>query len=147
MDKNYVSVKVRFAEEKDIPFIVKISLSWIDGCRENRERVLRETINKGHRILVAEKDQKIMGFFDIRSYKDWIIPRKTIHIEHMFIAKGLTGKGIGSQIMERLQEIFKDSEGLGTLYFYTEGGEDIQHFVEKHGFINREILYCKRKKA
>jgi len=144
-------IKLRWATTKDndilgIMRIIRPYVRSIGDIRGGREKLLRETLNReGHFILLAEEAGKIVGFFDLRVYWDWAMPRKSIHVEHMFIEKEYTRKGIGSQMLKVIENTFA-SEHKGRVSYvliYTEGGPDISNLMERWGINRKEIYYAK----
>jgi len=155
MTYNYdtIQINIRLAEQKDIDEIVMLSEEWHpvhnETEREIRKETLRETLGKeGHEIFVAENGGKIIGWFDVRVYKDWFMLRYAVHVEHIFVTSAYRRIKVGSMI---LQKIIKYYENLGEqlnmniVFFYSEGSVD--SFFEKNGFYTSQQRFFIRKKS
>lgn len=118
-------INVRLAKICDCSAIASISQEWIPFNPEahvQRLRTFEETFEDcGHMFFVAESEGKIVGYIEVRTYKDWFMLRRSIHIEHAIVFKDYRYKGIGSQILKAIFEYFKEIEDqMYVLYFYTE---------------------------
>ena len=127
-------MKVRLADKKDIEMIVKLADKWHPFSEEENKRRLKtlgKTLNwEGHKVFVAEDNGEVVGWFDVREYKDWFMLRRSVHIEHIF--SKYERRGIGSKILQAIIEYYKDADDMNTVFFYSEGGVD--RFFVKNGF-------------
>jgi len=140
---------IRVATRDDIHQIAKIGTYWLnnDECNqkfEDKLEALNNTFGTDHEIIVATIGKKIIGFFDIRVYVDWIIPRKNVHIEHMFLIREYIGKGIGTMILKYVINKYSSHQGTAYVFYYTEGGEEIRNFLKRQGFKGRGTTYFKK---
>jgi len=160
--KNYIhrpleNIIIRFFKEEDINRLTEIChMHFKDSnVKSNRGMLERSLCEKGHKILVAEipdgKSKKIIGFFDVRYYEDWLISSLSIHIEHMFVSleKTREGKylymlrGVGSKLMEEVIKYFERYlDSYEQLHFYSEGR--INRFMLKNNFvISKQKFYMR----
>lgn len=124
MRGEFVKVNVRLATVHDASVIASIAQDWIpfnpEACVQ-RLRTFEETFEDcGHVFFVAELEGKMVGYIEVRTYKDWFVLRRSIHIEHAIVLKDYRWKGIGTQILKAIFEYFKDPEDMYVLFFYTE---------------------------
>lgn len=120
---------IRLATLEDVPSIVAIASQWhpfTEEAEKQRFATLRETLNKnGNVIFVAQRKftKEIVGWFNVRYYKDWFMLRMSVHVEHINIREDWRSKGIGSQIMQAIINHFDGKEdGMYVIFYYSEGG-------------------------
>lgn len=141
-----MKVIVRLATHKDIENIVNLAYEWHPCNEEEEERrksILERTLNKkGHKIFIAEVDEKMVGWFDIRIYEDWFMLRKSIHIEHIFVFASYQRRGVGSAIMNKIKEI--EADNMNLTFFYSEGIVD-SFFVKNGFYVSPQHFYIFKK--
>ena len=137
---------VRIATKDDAQQILEIAREWMPlnkEAEEQREKSLIKVLEKsnGHLIFIAEEDGEIIGWFDVKSCDDWFMLRKSVHIEHINVAKKHRGRGVGSKICQAIFNYFRDKEGeMYLIFFYSESG--FTRFFVKNGFtITGEKFY------
>jgi phosphinothricin acetyltransferase len=138
-----MKIKVRFAQNKDLPKILEIlnyeilnSTAIYDYDEKTPEELLdwfAEKQRKGMPLIVAEKDNDVVGYGTYGDFRDKIGYRLTV--EHsVYIAKNHRRKGIGGLILKELVEIAK-KEGLHIMIAGLDGANmESFEFHKKHGF-------------
>lgn len=147
-----VDVNVRLAEQKDIDEIVMLAAEWHPVHNDNEQKIrgetLRETLSKeGHEVFIAENAGKIIGWFDVRTYKDWYMLRFSVHVEHIFVTTAYRGRKVGSMILQKIIEYYEklgEQSNMNLIFFYSEG--DVNAFFEKNGFYTSQQHFYIRKK-
>lgn len=131
-----MEIKIRFANESDVSKLVELANEWHSFSeKENirRKQILQATLKEiGHKIFVAETNGQIIGWFDVREYKDWFMLRHSIHIEHIYVCSSYRKQGIGSKILQTIIDFFKNTQEINLVFFYSEGVVD--EFFVKNGF-------------
>jgi len=142
--------KVRLATQEDIDKIVRLAEEWHDGaidCKIRKE-TLKETLSKeGHEIFVAIKDEKIIGWFDIRAYLDWFLLRYSVHVEHIFVTSAYCKKGVGSLILAKIMEHYRklgEQSNMLVMFFYSEGIVD-RFFTKNRFTITRQHFFVRKE--
>jgi len=148
-----MKIKIRLATEDDIDRLVYLANEWHPIKKEIEHKIrvdtLRETLNKeGHKIFVAENEErKIVGWFDVRTYKDWFMLRFSVHVEHIYVYPTYQNQGIGSLIMDEIKKYcseMAEKTDMNIIFIYSEGIVD--RFFTKNGFyISPQHFYiCKK---
>jgi len=152
-DYDFVKVKIRLAELKDVDEIIKLAEEWHpvhnDTERGIRRATLMETLGKeGHEVFIAEGAGKIIGWFDVRTYKDWFMLRYSIHVEHIFVTATYRNRKVGSMILQKIIEYYEklgEQSNMNLVFFYSEGIVDA--FFEKNGFyVSSQHFYIRKKR-
>lgn len=145
---------VRLATENDVEQIIELAEEWHPTHepieKEIRCEKLRNTFKPEYdwyEIWVAETNQKIIGWFDIKVYRDWFMLRYVVHVEHMFITSIYRKKGVGILMMTKIKEYYEKvamNTKMNVLYFCSEG--DVDDFFLKSDFrLSAQHYYIYRK--
>lgn len=86
---------------------------------ETRHWMEHQVIASG-RVTVAERNGEILGFSAVQGD----------HLDHLYVAPHLQGRGIGAMLLDKLKE---DSGDNLSLYVFQKN-ERARTFYEKHGF-------------
>jgi GNAT superfamily N-acetyltransferase len=147
-------ITVRLAIEKDIEQILELAEKWHPTHEPIEKEIRREKLRKTfepeydwYEIWVAETNQKIIGWFDIKVYKDWFMLRYVVHIDHMFVTSEYRNKGIGTLIMNKIkghyEEVARNTK-INVLYFCSEGSVD-EFFLKNEFRLSAQHYYIYRK--
>lgn len=130
-----VEVNVRIATKHDVIAILNVGQEWIVFNPEalvQRLKTLEETFtDQGHMIFIAEIDKEIVGWIEVRTYEDWFMLRRSVHIEHAVVLRKYRDKEVGSQILKMIFDYFKNLAGnMYVVFWCTESSWN--GFWEKH---------------
>ncbi len=146
-----MSITVRQATEKDMTAVLEIvndeilhsTAIWDYDVRtlDQQKTIFTEKKEKGFPFLVAEKNNRIVGFGTYGPFRFKIGYRFTV--EHsVYVHKDFTGNGIGSLIVKELIEMAKlqklhtmigviDAENIGSIAFHERMGfKKVGHLKE-----------------
>lgn len=115
-----MSVKIRFAEEKDF-FVLS----------ENDKHVSAETLKKkisDRNILIAEEDGEFAGWLRYNFFWDEIP-----FMNMLFVLRNFREKGIGAGLVREWEKMMSE-QGYKTLLTSTQADEYAQHFYRKLGY-------------
>ncbi len=105
-------IRVRPYQEADRPFLRTVYLAsrkaawtWLDSSEWKLEDFDRVII--GEKIIVAEQDEKIVGFASIELYENFL--------HNLFIAPEAQGKGVGSYLIGVVEQNFSRTGALKCL--------------------------------
>lgn len=164
-------IRVRLLKKEDVSGVIRVvnmyrrgrNHPYIPSFDRKRLELVEQSINDdGHLIFVAEIDDEIVGFFDVRYYEDWFRVCLHIHIEHMFVSNKkhdrkdgrrefiYQRRGIGSKLMRNVLSYFRKKylNEYHLLFFYSEGNITIERLMKKHGFwITPASFFVKKVKS
>lgn len=146
-----MSIKIRQATIKDMPSVLEIvnheilntTAIWDYDIRTlaQQETIFTEKEEKGFPFIVAEKENKIVGFGTYGTFRFKIGYRFTV--EHsVYVHKDFHGNGIGAALINELIELAKkqklhtmigviDSENKGSIAFHEKFGfKNVGHIKE-----------------
>jgi ribosomal protein S18 acetylase RimI-like enzyme len=143
-------MEIRKAKKQDLKEIAKIF--WVESSKPpyNKKRTLERVIKiiqsdfKSSGIYVTILDKKIVGFTIVQ--RDSGMKTK-LWINELWVLKEFQGKGIGRELMKKIEEIYKkkgikllelvaDTERGGALKFYKKIGYDIDRSLV---FMNKKV--------
>jgi phosphinothricin acetyltransferase len=149
-----MNVQIRSFEIKDTQYILDIinynilnSTALYDYKTRNFEdqkRILKEKINKGFPVIVAEFEGKLVGFGMYSEFRFREAYKFTV--EHsVYVSPNELGKGFGKLIMARLIELAKaqglhtmigviDSENKSSILFHEQFGFKTVGIVKETGY-------------
>lgn len=123
---------MKFHEELD-PLI----FGFISEKSNVAKRFIGEQFNKKSSvILVAEKEDRVIGYLlgEIRERLPFQRLQVTGYIWDIVITSGERNKGIGSLLLEKAFDFFKDRNLDTVMLNVSEKNRNAQRFYERHGF-------------
>jgi len=137
-----VSCEIRTATTKDSAELIRLAdeLIHLDD-RSNRELMLNNSIQDPNcKIFVAEADQKIVGFIEMRIFTDFVEGSPIAIITNLIVEKNYRKLGIGSKLIERTIEDAEKQNAI-EIHVWTEfDNQQAINFYTKHGFKKRALL-------
>ena len=137
------SLKVRRADESDIPVLLMLAegfMSEVEATREKRMEILRKALrNSDYELVVAELDGAAVGFIDQWIIHDFAHGAKLSYIQNLYIASKHRRKGVGSRLLE---EIIRSAEnkGVSETHVVTEfENKAAISLYRKHGFVEESL--------
>ena len=152
-DKYLEDVKDLLVELEE--YIVSIDKDELDQVHpEYREKMavidLEEVKNENGKCFLAIEDDKAIGLimgtipeYDEYDYLDYKCPKRGV-ITELVISKNIRGKGIGNELIAKMEDYFKEQDCeyvLVDVFAYNERGEN---FYQKQGYHHR--MYTDIKK-
>lgn len=137
-----MSVRIREAVQRDSEQLVKLSDELIHlEDWSTREVMLTESLNDpASTIFVAEEDETIVGFVELRVFPDFVEGSPIAIILNLVVAKAFRKQGIGSQLIQRAGEA-ADKRNATETHVWTEfDNQQAIHLYTKHGFTDRHLL-------
>ena len=123
-------IKIRRATEKDISIIEKSIGDWQNWQTPREESIMRAI--KNSELLVAEKQDKVVGFIHYIMHEDIIDGGLNSFITAFYVAPEFRNRGIGSSL---LREAIRDALGKGALGIETStANPNARRLYEKHHF-------------
>jgi ribosomal protein S18 acetylase RimI-like enzyme len=118
--------------EKSNPLIWRITE---EGKRLLKQTVENELLNGNIEVLVAEADDKIIGFVqgEVTRRSDHM-PRIVGQISLMYVVKQFRRKGVGTRLMKELCKFFSSSKVKDLTVRYIIGNKEAEEFWKKLGF-------------
>lgn len=107
---------------------------WNDGWVEDdaRERLLDIFTNRNFfGIGIHNQDQKLIGF--LAGYTEKWLNNYHFNLYEMCVKTDLQGKGIGSQLLKKL-EIYCNKNDINQIYLLTARDGQAEAFYKKNGF-------------
>lgn len=144
-------VSIRSAEKKDIEDIAKIHVAtwqcvyrgqmpddYLDSIsvseRERMwERILTDS-NSDVCVFVAEQNDKIIGFISGGKSRDGDADLGTAEIYTIYIDQNHLRKGVGTKLVKRLFEKFRDDEFTRVTLWVLDTNRMAKSFYEKNGW-------------
>lgn len=140
-------ILVRKATRKDIDAIIEVLKStklgieaWA-GDEEWARKALKECLNmENYVLLVAEYNQRIVGFIDCCVYPSFWEGAYQGIINHLFVLPAFQSKGAGAMLVKAVVKE-ADAKGLGELHVSTER-ENVKarQLYAKYGFAEERLL-------
>ncbi len=130
-----MKVRIRRAGLKDVDAIVSLSRQLADYHRDIdsyykpgsetargfRRHLLKNIRRRNARIVLAETDDKAVGYFigSIEKPKPYASPKRIGRISGAFIQEGYRNSGIGRKMFEELMEWFRE-KGIKHIELYVD---------------------------
>jgi GNAT superfamily N-acetyltransferase len=140
-------IVVREATGKDVEGVINVLKStklaeeaWT-GNERWVKKALRDFLNhENYTILVAEQDDRIVGFIDYVVFPSFWEGSKQGLINHLFVHADSQGKGVGAGLVKAIVA-HADAEGIGEMHVST-GWENTKarRLYEKYGFMQERLL-------
>lgn len=140
-------IVVRKATRKDVDGIIEVLKSTKLGAEAwaGDEKWAREALEgclslENYVLLVAEYEQRIVGFVDCCVYPSFWEGAYQGIINHLFVHPAFQGKGAGALLIQAVVEE-ADAKGLGELHVSTER-ENVKarRLYAKYGFTEERLL-------
>jgi ribosomal protein S18 acetylase RimI-like enzyme len=118
--------------EKSNPLIWRITE---EGKRLLKQTVENELLNGNIEVLVAEADDKIIGFVqgEVTRRSDHM-PRIVGQISLVYVVKQFRRKGVGTRLMKELCKFFSSSKVKDLAVRYIISNKEAEEFWKKLGF-------------
>jgi ribosomal protein S18 acetylase RimI-like enzyme len=154
------TMNIRQGVENDIEEIARLAFEFDDYLDDlistpEEEKNPRETIMKvlkegfsdpKHFFLVAEEEDRLIGFSDVWIYPEFIHGGKSAYLNNLYITKDKRRSGVGSQL---LSETLKKSKEEGAVALHISVlPENVmaQNFYRKNGIDWQIIMFEKKLK-
>lgn len=126
----------------------KINLNY--SLREEELKKLINDIiyyikNNSAYILGVFEEKKLLGF--LWSYEHNYFNEKRLHINHIIIGEEYRNKGIGSILINKIEELAIEKGILKIDLLATKSNEYVVKFYEKHGYFTERLKMCKQVKG
>lgn len=139
-------IRIRKLKLSDIPHIAKISRgekAVEDYPGEYSAEVFRGILkDKSTTVLVAEQNKKPIGFMEFSNDK----AAKRLFIWAVAVSKKHRGKGVGSLLIKKAEEIAKKTKSVRTGFAVKEWNKPMQRLAKKLRYLSlgRHIWYDKK---
>jgi GNAT superfamily N-acetyltransferase len=147
-------VRIRWAENRDIDELVEMAFEFENDLLKIDDALIQESpsretfkdiLLKGfeddkHAILIAEEDEKAVGFLDFWAYPEFLHGGVSGYMNNVFVREGYRGKGIGTSLFNKALEEAKKrgivamhipvkAKNLRALEFYKKNKIDERLFM------------------
>lgn len=119
----------------DLNVIELDGTSDVDTLRITVQRILDHPDQ--HVLLGYEKDGKIIGYVHAQLYEMLYNPYSFFNIISMAVSSDYQGEGIGSQLLDTIEEIAKEKELDGIRINSGENRKEAHTFYQKHNYESR----------
>jgi L-amino acid N-acyltransferase len=146
-------LRIRIASEEDQPSILDIyneaalnTTATFDTEPRSMAKQLEWFHNhkKNHPVLVAEEDDRIVGWASLSPWSDRCAYETTVEVS-VYVHKDYRGRGIGSRLLEVVTLEGKKASNHTVLSRITSGNEASIHLHEKLGYkhigVMKEVGY------
>ncbi len=120
------TMNIRTAEEKDLDDIVDLAFEFENYLDELESTPDSERVSKGtlkdvlllgfsdpkHIVLVAEEENKLVGFSDLWVYPEFIHGGHSAYLNNLFVTEKHQRKGIGSDLLRETIERAKERKAV-----------------------------------
>ena len=107
------SIRIRSADESDIPSLILLAEQFIPGEADNKKRseVLKRALkNSDYELFVAELEQEIVGFVDRWVIHDFTHGARLSYIHNLYVNSKHRRKGVASKLIQR---VMKNAKNMG----------------------------------
>ncbi len=114
------------------------------------EKLLKAVQEKDGKIYFAEQDQNILGFIagTVQPEQEGgtleVVPSHPAWIRELYVDESARGKGVGTLLMETLENYFKSKGCDVVLVGVFAPNGDTHSFYESKGYIDRDITMLKQ---
>lgn len=101
------------------------------------EKITEELNNTNSKFYFAKKDGDILGYLKV-SYNGMppkINDKNALEIERIYVLKGIQGKGIGQQLIEKAVDVAKESNLQDIWLGVWEENRNAINFYTRNGFV------------
>ena len=137
-----MSFIVRTAIPQDSEELVKLAdeLIHIDDW-SGREVMLKKSLkDPNSEIFVAEADDKIVGFIELRVFPDFVEGSPIAIVQNLIIGEDCRKLGIGSKLMKKAMEEVEKRNAIETHVWTEFDNMQAINLYTKHGFKKRYLL-------
>ena len=113
MDSLAKSIRIRSADESDIPSLILLAEQFIPGEANNKKRleVLKRVLkNPDYELFVAELKEGIVGFIDRWIILDFTHGARLSYIHTLYVNSKHRRKGVASKLIQR---VMKNAKNMG----------------------------------
>ena len=142
MDRTVKSIRIRPANEKDLPSLVILAEEFMprEADNEKRVNVLNQALrNPDYELLVAELEGEIVGFIDQWVIHDFTHGAKHSYIHNLYVSSKHRRKGIASKL---LQEAMKNARNMRVSEIHVTTRFDNKlaiNLYKKHGLVKEHL--------
>ncbi len=133
--------KTDIAKQKDLSFFIDIiynnfiELKYEDKLMHTKEKI-EENLKNDNSIIIIKmnEDNKIVGFVtaNIMMLED---RRRVIFINYIYVAETERNKQIGSELLNKAEEIGKQNNCLGIMLIFDTQQDNLVRFYEDRGYM------------
>ena len=137
-----LKVKVRTATPQDSKELVNLADELIRlNDWTGRELMLQETFQDSNcKVYVAEVDEKIVGFIELRVFSDFVEGTLIAIIQNLVVKRGSRNLGVGSNLIEQVIEE-AEKRCVNEIHVWTEfDNQQAINFYTGQGFKKRAVL-------
>lgn len=141
-------MKIRKAKSKELPEVAKIFMLGTNEAPYNEKWSpktalikIKDHIKNKNKVYVAVINRQIVGFITVRL--EYLYDGNKIFIEEFYIKKQFQNKGIGTLIINKLQEIYKGKASSMALIAGKKA--PAFKFYLKKGFKSYNVVFMKKK--
>ncbi|MCG7382949.1 GNAT family N-acetyltransferase [Paenibacillus sp. ACRRY] len=129
---------IREAEPRDAQAIERLYKELLPGNLNTKvlgERIEEIQTNPNSFLLVCEIDQKVIGTAHLHICLDALVEDRPFGVvERVIITENVQGKGYGSELMEHIENICIQKNGVKIFLTSGTSRSEAHHFYEKLGY-------------
>ena len=135
-------IRIRSANEKDLPILVALAEEFIPAETDDEKRIevlKRALTNPDYELLVAEIEERIVGFIDQWIIYDFTHGAKLSYIHNLYVSSKHRRKGVASVL---LQEVIKNARNMGVTEIHVTTRFDNKlaiNLYKKHGLAKEHL--------
>lgn len=121
--------------------------------KEYREKYFEKTLNAVNKyagkIFLARENEKVVGLIvgiinnENEDTYDFRVPKRG-RVTELVVSKNFQSKGIGQQLLDKMESYFKEVGCKGVLIDVFAYNVHAQKFYDKNGYFNRSIEIMKK---
>jgi len=137
-----MSIRIRSANEKDVQTLVFLAEEFIPGETDDEKRieVLKKALaNPDYELLVAEIEERLVGFIDQWIIYDFTHGAKLSYIHNLYVSSKHRRKGVASVL---LQKVIKNARNMGVAEIHVTTRFDNKlaiNLYKKHGLMKEHL--------
>ncbi|WP_308780374.1 GNAT family N-acetyltransferase [uncultured Clostridium sp.] len=128
--------EIKISDYNDI-YLLNQELGYLFSIEKVKDRISYIRENTKDVILVAEKDNEVIGYIHGSSYETLYF-NSLINILGFVVKKDFRNLGVGNLLINSLENWTKENEYMGIRLVSGYERTDAHRFYEKHGYINKK---------
>lgn len=128
--------EIKISDYNDI-YLLNQELGYLLAIEKVKDRILYITKNTKDVVLVAEKDNEVIGYIHGSPYETLYF-NSLINILGFVVKKDFRNLGVGNLLINSLENWTKENEYMGIRLVSGYERTDAHRFYEKHGYINKK---------